>query len=43
MKDRAAGLLAILSRVGRKAQQAGRTTARIVIAFEAGRDGFWLA
>lgn len=42
-EDRAAGLLRILTTWREKAEQAGRTIARIVIAFEAGRDGFWLA
>jgi transposase len=42
-EDRAAGLLGILTTWRGKAEQAGRTIARIVIAFEAGRDGFWLA
>ena len=42
-KDRAAGLLGILTAWREKAEQAGQTITRIVIAFEAGRDGFWLA
>jgi len=42
-EDRAAGLLRILTTWRKRAEQAGRTIARIVVAFEAGRDGFWLA
>ena len=36
-------LLALLHRWRREAGQAGRNNKRIVVAFEAGRDGFWLA
>jgi transposase len=36
-------LLQILRRWGDEAQKAGRTIKRIAVAFEAGRDGFWLA
>jgi hypothetical protein len=36
-------LLKLLHRWRREAGQAGRNTKRIVVAFEAGRDGFWLA
>ena len=42
-EDRATGLLSILTTWRKSAEQAGRTIARIVVAFEAGRDGFWLA
>src|SRR3974390_2837634 len=37
------GLLQLLSRWGMEAIQAGRTIKRIAVAYEAGRDGFWLA
>ena len=36
-------LLKLLHRWREKAEKAGRRIARIVVAFEAGRDGFWLA
>jgi transposase len=36
-------LLALLQRWKDEATQRGRTIARIAVAFEAGRDGFWLA
>jgi transposase len=36
-------LLKHLHRWRREAGQAGRNIKRIVVAFEAGRDGFWLA
>src|SRR6476646_8678977 len=36
-------LLAVLHRWRDEAAEAGRTIARIAVAFEAGRDGFWLA
>jgi len=36
-------LMQLLQRWRAEAVKAGRTIARIVIAFEAGRDGFWLA
>jgi transposase len=38
-----ATLLTLLHRWRREACQAGRNIKRIVVAFEAGRDGFWLA
>ena len=41
--DHANGLLRILTAWRKRGEQAGRTIARIVVAFEAGRDGFWLA
>ena len=37
------GLLHLLRRWQDEATKAGRTIKRIVVAFEAGRDGFWLA
>jgi transposase len=37
------GLLHLLRRWQDEATKAGRTIERIVVAFEAGRDGFWLA
>ena len=37
------GLLNLLHRWRNEAGQAGREIKRIVIAYEAGRDGFWLA
>jgi transposase len=36
-------LLKLLHRWREEAEKAGRTIERIAIAFEAGRDGFWLA
>src|SRR5271169_2046546 len=36
-------LLKLLHRWREEAEKAGRRTERIVVAFEAGRDGFWLA
>jgi transposase len=36
-------LLKLLRRWRREASQAGRDIKRIVVAYEAGRDGFWLA
>src|SRR5215471_19138529 len=36
-------LLKLLHRWRREASQAGRNIKRIAVAFEAGRDGFWLA
>jgi transposase len=36
-------LLAVLHRWRDEAVRAGRTVTRIALAFEAGRDGFWLA
>ena len=38
-----AALLRLLERWRGEANQAGRTITRIAVAFEAGRDGFWLA
>ena len=37
------GLLQLLYRWRKEASQAGRTIKRIAVAYEAGRDGFWLA
>ena len=37
------GLLQLLHRWRKEAAKAGRTIKRITVAFEAGRDGFWLA
>src|SRR3546814_7236776 len=37
------GLLAVLRRWQREAERAGRPIGRIAVAYEAGRDGFWLA
>src|SRR5438093_8205322 len=37
------GLLKLLHRWRNEAGQAGREIKRIVVAYEAGRDGFWLA
>ena len=36
-------LLRLLRRWREEATKAGRTVTRIAVAFEAGRDGFWLA
>jgi transposase len=36
-------LLKLLYRWREEAEKAGRRIERIVVAFEAGRDGFWLA
>src|SRR5258705_10469268 len=36
-------LLKLLNRWREEAEQAGRNTERIAVAFEAGRDGFWLS
>ena len=38
-----AGLLAQIERWQAEAQRAGRTVLRTVLAYEAGRDGFWIA
>jgi transposase len=38
-----AGLLRLLHRWRAEAEKAGRNITRIAVAFEAGRDGFWLA
>ena len=37
------GLLRLLRRWQDEATRAGRTISRMAVAFEAGRDGFWLA
>ena len=37
------GLLQLLHRWRKEAAQAGHTIKRIAVAYEAGRDGFWLA
>jgi len=37
------GLLRLLERWRADAMKTGRTIERIVLAYEAGRDGFWLA
>jgi transposase len=39
----AEGLLRLLQRWQQEAQRAGHPTARVAVAYEAGRDGFWLA
>ena len=39
----AASVLRQIERWRGEAVEAGRTIARIVVAYEAGRDGFWLA
>ena len=39
----AEALLRLLQRWREEATKAGRTIARIAVAYEAGRDGFWLA
>jgi transposase len=41
--DRAEGLKRVLTTWCAEAERAGRRVERIVVAFEAGRDGFWLA
>jgi transposase len=33
----------LLQRLGNEAERSGRTIARTLVAYEAGRDGFWLA
>ena len=38
-----AGLLQLVRRWREEAKKAGRNINRIAVAFEAGRDGFWLA
>jgi transposase len=38
-----AALLGLLARWRTEAEKAGRTITRVAVAFEAGRDGFWLA
>ena len=37
------GLLAVLHRWRDRAERAGRPIGRVCVAYEAGRDGFWLA
>src|SRR5215470_6164597 len=37
------GLLDLLERWRKEAEKAGHNVTRIAVAFEAGRDGFWLA
>jgi transposase len=37
------GLLGLLHRWRGEAEKAGRNIGRIAVAYEAGRDGFWLA
>ena len=39
----AAGLLSLVHRWRDEAERCGRRIGRLVVAFEAGRDGFWLA
>jgi transposase len=39
----AEGLLAHLDHLRRRAEGAGKRVSRVVVAYEAGRDGFWLA
>src|SRR3954471_21174904 len=39
----AEGLLAHLDHLRRRAERAGKRVSRVVVAYEAGRDGFWLA
>ena len=39
----AEGLLGYLDHLRRRAEKAGKRVGRIVVAYEAGRDGFWLA
>src|SRR3954467_2024337 len=39
----AEGLLAHLDHLRRRAERAGKRVSRAVVAYEAGRDGFWLA
>ena len=43
MKPDEGGLLALLYRWRNEASRAGHNVSRITVAFEAGRDGFWLA
>ncbi|MGA7262921.1 MAG: hypothetical protein WA709_38450 [Stellaceae bacterium] len=43
LEPRPERLLALLHRWRDEAVRAGRTITRIALAFEAGRDGFWLA
>src|SRR4051794_28302997 len=39
----AEALLEHLGRLRQRAERAGRRVSRVVVAYEAGRDGFWLA
>jgi transposase len=39
----ATGLLNLLERWRKEGEKAGHTITRVAVAFEAGRDGFWLA
>jgi transposase len=43
LKADAEALLRLLQRWRDEATKAGRTITRIAVAFETGRDGFWLA
>lgn len=43
LEPNAPTLLRLVKRWGDEATKAGRTITRIVLAYEAGRDGFWLA
>ena len=43
LEPKAEDLLNLLHRWRDEAVKGGRTVARIAVAFEAGRDGFWLA
>ena len=43
LEPEASGLLRLLERWRGEAAKIGRTITRIVVAYEAGRDGFWLA
>ncbi len=43
LKTRWEDLVALLERLWRRAEAAGKRVDRVVLAYEAGRDGFWLA
>ncbi len=43
LKARWEDLVALLDRLRRRAEMAGKRVDRVVLAYEAGRDGFWLA
>ncbi len=43
IKARWEDLVALLDRLRRRAEAAGKRADRVVLAYEAGRDGFWLA
>jgi transposase len=43
LKARWEDLVALLDRLRRRAAAAGKRVDRVVLAYEAGRDGFWLA